>query len=600
MSKKISHKNNHNHFIHEALHSPLRIVVYAYKKFPYAITTMLIFILCASIISFSLPYVYKFLTDEIMAAGDRLSLVTVTLPLCILFVAMITYEFLYRTAHLIEWYFASRLSRILAEDLYLHILKRPASYFENVASGEISRRLSQINSSVMYFFDIFPWMIAWIFFAFVVSSYMLFDTHWILGLIMMLYLSVNSIITAFLLKKMSKASEKYSEAEAQRDGISIDAFTNMHIVYAYGGLPKEQYEYSSSSNSVYTADLEVRKLYWFDRFQQGVSGVFVTIAIIGTASYLTVIEVISIGGLVLSIAVLPSLMAAAWSLGDTLSNIVKNYSSLKNALEYVRENAKHIVGGDQHPSMVESHEIVFDKVSFTYPNTEKPVFNYFSLHIKSGEKVGIVGLSGTGKSTLIKLLLRQHSHNSGHILIGNTNIENIDIDHFHELLSYVPQDTNLFNRSLYDNIAYVGRNVSEQEVYSAVDKAYLKDFIQEMPQGYNTIVGERGVKLSGGQRQRISIARALLKNAPILILDEATSALDSASEINIQQALLGIFEHKTVVAIAHRLSTLSAMDRIIVIDGGKVVENGKPKELLKNNNSIFKKLWEHQKNGFLE
>ena len=243
-------------------------------------------------------------------------------------------------------------------------------------------------------------------------------------------------------------------------------------------------------------------------------------------------------------------------------------------------------------------EVVFDNITYIYDKNNTKVFDNFSLNIKAGEKIALVGSSGAGKSTFVNLLMRLFNLTKGKILIDGMDISNISQKNLREQIAFVPQDPALFHRSLIENIRYGKRDAKDEEVKKAAEMAHCDAFIDRLPLGYNTFVGERGIKLSGGERQRVAIARAILKNAPILVLDEATSALDSESELLIQDALQNLIKNKTTIVIAHRLSTVRAMDRIIVIDGGKIVEDGKHEELINKKDGIYKKLWNMQAGGF--
>lgn len=243
------------------------------------------------------------------------------------------------------------------------------------------------------------------------------------------------------------------------------------------------------------------------------------------------------------------------------------------------------------PLKIKGGAIEFKNVKFSYEN--KKVFNNLSFKIKAGEKVGIVGASGSGKSTLINLLQRAYDIQSGEILIDGQNIASVKLDSLHKAIALIPQDTSLFHRSISQNISYGRLRAKQSEIKQAAKKAYADEFISELPKDYQTKVGEKGVKLSGGQRQRVAIARAILKNSPILILDEATSALDSEAEKYIQKAMENLMHNKTVIAIAHRLSTLKKMDIIVVMDKGKIVEQGKIEDLLQSGGK-FQHLWEIQ------
>jgi ATP-binding cassette subfamily B protein len=220
--------------------------------------------------------------------------------------------------------------------------------------------------------------------------------------------------------------------------------------------------------------------------------------------------------------------------------------------------------------------------------------------VRPGEKIGLVGHSGSGKTTFTRLLLRFSDIDSGEILIDGQNIARITQDDLRKSIAYVPQEPIMFHRSLRENILYGRQDASEEDVLKAAQDAHADEFIAELPNGYDTLVGERGIKLSGGQRQRIAIARAMIKNAPIILLDEATSALDSESEILIQDALWKLMKGRTAIVIAHRLSTVQKMDRIVVMDSGNIVEEGTHKELVHQEAGIYAKLWAHQSGGFIE
>ncbi len=242
-------------------------------------------------------------------------------------------------------------------------------------------------------------------------------------------------------------------------------------------------------------------------------------------------------------------------------------------------------------------KITFDNVKFHYTGTE-PLFQSKSIEIKAGQKVGLVGYSGGGKSTFVNLILRLYDITAGAILIDDQDIRDVTQDSLRASIAMIPQDPSLFHRSLMDNIRYGRIDATDEDVISAAKKAHAHEFIIKLSQGYESLVGERGVKLSGGQRQRIAIARAILKNAPILILDEATSQLDSVTESGIQQSLWELMQDKTTIVIAHRLSTLLHMERIIVFDNGKIAEDGTHADLLAKN-GVYKILWDAQVGGFL-
>jgi len=255
---------------------------------------------------------------------------------------------------------------------------------------------------------------------------------------------------------------------------------------------------------------------------------------------------------------------------------------------------------DSEPLIASHGDIRFQDVTFAYEAGQKPLFRNLDLHIKSGEKIAFVGHSGGGKTTITKLLLRFNDVTSGEILIDDQNIQQATLRSLRHAIAYVPQEPAMFHRSIRENIRYGNLEATDEQVIEAARQAHALEFIESLPDGFDTLVGERGVKLSGGQRQRIAIARAILKDAPILVLDEATSALDSESERLIQDALEKLMANRTAIVIAHRLSTIQKMDRILVLEHGDIIEQGSHEQLRRKRGGVYAKLWAHQSGGFIE
>jgi ATP-binding cassette subfamily B protein len=289
-----------------------------------------------------------------------------------------------------------------------------------------------------------------------------------------------------------------------------------------------------------------------------------------------------------------------WEFTAGLSRFMKTLGDFKSSFSVVLTPQDSIDIPNAKNILVEHSDIRFENLSFTY-DEHKHVFHNLNLSIPAGQKIGLVGHSGAGKSTLISLLLKNFKPSGGAIYVSGHNIAEVSSDPLRAQISLIPQDILLFHRSIAENIGYAKEQVSRDEIIAAAKMANIHDFIQSLPNGYDTEVGERGVKLSGGQRQRIAIARAILKDAPIVILDEATSSLDTETEQHIQASLRHIFAKKnvTVIAIAHRLSTLHDMDRIVVLDQGRIVEDGSIDDLLQMPNGHFKQLWDRQVNGMI-
>jgi len=286
-----------------------------------------------------------------------------------------------------------------------------------------------------------------------------------------------------------------------------------------------------------------------------------------------------------------------WFAGLEMPLFFKEIGTCRQALSLIQTPHDITDKPKAEPLKVEKGTITFENVSFKY-SPQNSIFKNKNIIIKAGEKVGLVGFSGSGKTTFVHLILRYHDIHGGRILIDGQDISNVTLESLRSNISLIPQDPSLFHRSIWENIRYGKPNASPEEIIGAAKRAHAEEFILKMPEKFQSLVGERGVKLSGGQKQRIAIARAILKDAPILILDEATSALDSVTEKAIQDALQELMTGKTSIVIAHRLSTLSGMDRILVFDHGAIVEEGTHDELL-SLGGHYARLWEMQAGGFL-
>ncbi|MCA9341145.1 ATP-binding cassette domain-containing protein [Candidatus Saccharibacteria bacterium] len=309
---------------------------------------------------------------------------------------------------------------------------------------------------------------------------------------------------------------------------------------------------------------------------------------------------VSIAALVFTVTYLSKISQAMYSVGSIVRTVEQAFLDASKITELLFKAVEVTDVSNAKKLTITKADIKIDNITFGYDaDSSNTVFNNFSLKIPAGQSVGLVGRSGGGKSTLTQLLLRYMDVKSGKILIDNKDISQITQESLRSNISYVPQEPYLFHRSLKENISYSNPSASDDEIIAAAKQAYAWEFITKLQNGLDTIVGERGIKLSGGQRQRIAIARAILKDAPILILDEATSALDSESEKYIQQALSSLMKHRTTVVVAHRLSTISKLDRIVVLDKGKITEDGTHMELLKIN-GVYSTLWNHQSDGFID
>jgi ATP-binding cassette subfamily B protein len=321
----------------------------------------------------------------------------------------------------------------------------------------------------------------------------------------------------------------------------------------------------------------------------------VTAGVLCWSVYLWRRGAISTGDVVLTTSLGFTMLHASRDFAMAIVDVVQQFAKLGEAIQVLSLPHEMVDTPGARPLEAVRGAVSFRNVSFTYPN-HRPVLHAFSLEVPAGQRVGLVGRSGAGKSTLLALLQRLYDPEAGEVCIDGQNIAHVTQQSLHESIAIVEQDISLFHRSVLENLRYARPDAADEEVYAAVEAAHCTEFIQSLPDGFDTIVGERGMTLSGGQRQRLAIARAFLRNAPLVLLDEATSALDTECEQSIQEALARLFRGRTVIAIAHRLSTLDAFDRIVVLDEGRIVEDGPPSQLVARR-GLYSAMYRRQQTG---
>ncbi len=579
-----------------SLKTPLAVLSYAARPYRSELLLMLALIFLGQGLSYSAPYFLKLITE--VATGTPGSFTPFLLPFAGLIAVLFSAEISWRIAHWLENRTSIFVFERVTTSLYHFLLDRSSRYFEDRFSGEIGRRVEQVGTAIHFFVDSFPWEISWILVGAGMTGVLLSLSHQYLVWAYLLWLTYFVCVSYPLLRWHYKEVERVAEAQAELSGTTIDVLGNIGLVQSFAAHGHEHHHYGISMGVVVAAQQRANRAMLFNKFHQGSSVALLGISLVGVGIYLLVRGEIALGDFVIIATALPTLSGVIWTAGDLVTQAIRNYGEFKNAITSLALEADDVPEGDK-ALVVKSPDVSFEAVSFSYPGREEEVLTDFTLEVKAGEKVGLVGRSGAGKSTIVKLLLRQYDVSAGVVSIDGQDVRTVSLSSLRDSISLVPQDTALFHRSLYENILYARPEASESDVFAASKQAHAHEFIEQYPLGYDTRVGERGVKLSGGQRQRVALARAMLKNAPILILDEATSALDSESEEIVQHSLQELFEGRTVIAIAHRLSTLRAMDRIVVVEDGRIVEDGSPTTLLRKRNGIFKTLWKHQKGGFV-
>lgn len=426
----------------------------------------------------------------------------------------------------------------------------------------------------------------------------LFNTSFELALTALIWFLIFFYFMIRMTYKRIPLEREKSLIESKVTGVVSDIVTNVFNIKLFSSKKREdqylldileeehrtRYKTWSLANHSYTVQNLIT-------ICAQVSLIFISILLwsYGETSSGTIVLVISYGA---------TLFHRLGGLGSAIRKFSDSFVRAQEFVDILNEKIDILDPENPEQSIMQKGDVKFNSVYFSY-NQRVSVIEDLNLHIKSGEKVGIVGTSGAGKTTITKLLLRFADVTGGSITIDGQDIRAVTQDDLRSVISYVPQDPILFHRSLKDNIAYGRPDASFEEIVEASKQAHADEFIKALPSGYDTLVGERGIKLSGGERQRVAIARAILKNAPILLLDEATSALDSVSEMHIKEALNRLMEGKTTIVIAHRLSTIEKMDRIIVLEKGQIVEEGDHKELLAKKGTYFN-FWSHQNGGFIE
>jgi len=566
------------------------------KKYPLALWGTVLAITLASIVGVASPYMYKLIFDGLNTDATLVDIYRLLTWLALLYAG----EWIcWRSASFFNSYFQTRVMRDLANTCFAFMHTHSFGFFHNNFVGSLVKRVNRFYRSFEGIADRLTWDLLPVTVNVVTIAIVLSFRNILFGIIILIWVAVYVGINILFSRYKWKYDVRRTEFDTKVTGFMADTMTNHSNVKLFTSFSRENKTFQALTKQL----SDLRRMTWdmatgFEAVQSLLMFVL-EIGLMYIAIGLWFDGALTMGDLVLLQAYLLRVFLKIWDFGRIIRNFYEHLADAEEMTQIFdtpieiqdRKNAKKLV--------VKKGGIIFDTVSFYYHKT-RPIFKKLHLTIKPGERVAFVGPSGAGKSTIVKMLLRIHDVARGSIRIDGQKINAVTQQSLHEAISLVPQDPILFHRTLMENIRYGRADATDEEVMEAATHAHCAEFINAFTDGYNTYVGERGVKLSGGERQRIAIARAILRNAPILVLDEATSSLDSESESLIQDALQTLMKGKTVIVIAHRLSTIMSMDRILVVDNGAVVETGTHTQLTRKKGGLYSKLWKLQAGGFIE
>ena len=500
----------------------------------------------------------------------------------------------------LAWTFETAMQRDLYSRCFSKLTNQTMFFHANKFGGSLVSQTNKLNGAVERFWDTIIWSFLPLTISLAGSIIILSTLLWQYALFLLLFSIIFSVVVYFGSRPMAELNEKEAKASNKLSGQLADIVSNILAVKSSGAESLEQQRFSKTVDSWRNASLDTMRGFLKVSTVYSTINMTIKIGAITFAIYAAQHNLVSVAAVYLIITYTGSVAHELWN----MNGIMRSYNRvLGDAREMatILETPTTLTDKTNKKLTVKRGQIVMKDITFTHDEGEgSTLFTNFSLTIKPGEKVGLVGSSGSGKTTLTKLLLRFADIDSGEITIDSQNIAEVAQASLREQIAYVPQEPLLFHRSVRENIAYGRPDATDDDIKKAAKKAGALEFINGLADGFDTIVGERGIKLSGGQRQRIAIARALLKDAPILVLDEATSALDSESEALIQKSLETLTKNRTSLVIAHRLSTIASLDRIIVMENGLIVEDGTHEELLAKPHGVYANLWSRQSGGMIE
>lgn len=497
-----------------------------------------------------------------------------------------------------NWTMETAAMRDLYKKIFNALTEQSLTFHSNRFGGALVSQTTKLIGSFEKFWDTVFFMltpaVAGMIAAITIMSFLFWQYAIVLAVVSAIFIAAVVIGSRFLMKR----NREEAQASTANNAYVADAVTNVVTIKSHGHESDELDRLVEKTGSWREKSLSAMRGFMV------VSGTYAvlmsTLNVIAVIAAIWAAEhhILSVGLVYLAISYTFTVSRYLWDMNNIMRTYYRIMGDAHDMTEILRLTPE-VTDHSTKKLAVKNGEVIFHDATFTHDGSSVPLFDNFSVTIKSGERIGLVGHSGSGKTTLTRLLLRFADLDSGTITIDGQNIADVSQESLRKSIAYVPQEPMLFHRTLRENIAYGKPGATEKQIIEAAKQANAYEFIMGLPQGLDTMVGERGVKLSGGQRQRVAIARAILKDAPILLLDEATSALDSESEKLIQDALTKLMKNRTSIVIAHRLSTIAKLDRVIVLSNGAIVEDGSHDELLARSGT-YAKLWKHQSGGFIE
>lgn len=518
-----------------------------------------------------------------------------TLIILILFWGMT--ELLLRIQGVISIYTFPQFRANIRNAVFTYVKSHSHEYFSNQFAGNIAKKLADLPTSCQTALEIVCFNFTTALAGSTIVLILMWATNPFFAAVLLAWLCLHLGLTAIFMRRSNYLWEIHSDSVSVLSGKIVDVFTNILNVRLFSRSKFEADYLKKYQRDEINKSKKAMWLVEITRIGLGISGLSLIASMMLLLLYGWAHGWVTIGDFTQVGMQTFWLMGWIWFVSYQMTVFARELGTIGDALNLVKKGHDLIDDKNAKPIMINHGGIRFEHVSFAYQK-KRVVFHDFNVEIPAGQKVGLVGFSGSGKTTFVNLILRFYDVQSGRIMIDGQDIAKVTQDSLREQISMIPQDPSLFHRSLMENIRYGRLDATDDEVINASKLAHCDEFISRLDEKYQSLVGERGIKLSGGQRQRIAIARAILKNAPILILDEATSSLDSVTEKLIQESLQHLMKGKTTIVVAHRLSTLNDMDRILVFHKGSIIEDGSKQQLLKKKGH-FAMLWNMQTDGFL-